>query len=158
MKIFDGYNIIGKAGGLGLSLAQEDKEERLLRILSAYRSRRRSRQRYLVVFDGNYGSLARGPRKRARGGITVEWAVGESADALIVRRVKRSANPRQIEVVTSDGEILRQVRLSRARGVRSEAFLGDLKRALEEGPALEKPQQLSEQEVEEWLELFGGEE
>lgn len=155
MKIFDGYNLIGRGGALGLSLEQEDKEERLLRLLSAYRSRRRSRQRYLVVFDGDYGRLALGPRKTTRGGVTVEWAVGESADALIVRRVRRSANPRQVEVVTSDGEILRQVGQSGGRGVRSEVFLADMKKALGESPATEKPQHISEQEVEEWLELFG---
>ncbi len=158
MKIFDGYNLIGKAGALGLSLSQEDKEERLLRLLSAYRARRRSRQRYLVVFDGDYGRLARGPRKTTRGGIAVEWAVGESADGLIVRRVRSSANPRQIEVVTSDVEVLKQTRLSRARGVRSEVFLSELKRVMEESPELEKPERASAQEVAEWLELFGGKE
>ena len=64
-----------------MSLSRDDKEEVLLRLLFAYRARRRMRERFLVVFDGDYGRLAVGPKKYTRGGIAVEWAIGESATA-----------------------------------------------------------------------------
>ncbi len=154
MKIFDGYNVIGAGGRFGLSLALEDKEERLLRLLSTWRVRRGA-GRCLVVFDGHYGRLAVGPKSSTRGGITVEWAVGESADSVIVRKVRSSRNPRQIEVITSDAEVLRLVRHARGRGVRSEEFLAGLEQLLGEGEGQEKPGDPTAGEVEEWLALFG---
>jgi len=155
MKIFDGYNVIGAGKRFGLALNQEDKEERLLRLLSTWRVRRRSTARCLVVFDGHYGRLAEGPKSSTRGGITVEWAVGESADSVIVRKVRSSRNPRQIEVITSDAEVLRRVRHARGRGVRSEEFLAGLGQLLGEGEGHEKPGDPTAGEVEEWLTLFG---
>lgn len=155
MRIIDGHNVIGAAGAFGLALDQPDKEERLLRLLAAFRSRRRQRERTLVVFDGSHGGLAAGPRRFSRGGIDVEWAVGESADDLVVRRVRRAARPREIEVVTSDRLLLRSVESWGARGVRSPVFLERVARALAEGPAVEKPETSTAAEIEEWLERFG---
>lgn len=155
MKIFDGYNVIGAAGAFGLDLAQSDKEERLLRLLLRYRTARGGRGRYLVVFDGTFGRLLQGPRKETRGGITVEWAVDESADSLIVRRLRRSRNPGQIDVVSSDREVRRQVALLGGRPVRSEEFLAAAKEALAGEPPLEKPENPTAREVKEWLDLFG---
>ena len=156
MKIFDGYNVIGAGKRLGLSLSREDKEEGLLRLLIAYRSRRRVRERFLVVFDGDYGRLALGPKKYTRGGIAVEWAIGESADSLIVGKVRRSRNPKEIEVISSDEEILGHVRRARARWMRSGDFLALVEEAMEEGAQIEKPDRPTAGEVQEWLALFGG--
>ena len=153
MKIFDGYNVIGAGRDLGLDLAQEDKEERLLRLLAKYRSRKRSREPYLVIFDGDHGHLAEG-RKSRGAGIAVEWAVGESADSLIVKKVGRSSNPRGVEVVSSDREVLRRIGHRRARGVRSEDFLEEVRRLLGGEGAAEKPDAPSKEEVREWMELF----
>lgn len=156
MRIIDGYNLIGVAGGVGLDLAQADKEERLLRLLGAWRARRRSREPLLVVFDGHYGRLAEGPRRFSRAGIDVEWAVGESADALIVRRVREARLPRTIEVVTSDRAVARAVANHGARVTRSPDFLAAIAPALA-GEAAEKPEAPTADEVAEWLEEFGGE-
>jgi predicted RNA-binding protein with PIN domain len=158
MKIFDGYNVIGAAGSLGLSLEQVDKEERLLRLLNTYRLRKGGRGSFLVVFDGDYGRLAEGPKKYNRGGIAVEWAIGESADSVIIRRLRRSGDTRGIEVITSDEEILREVRHVRGRGTRSAAFVREAAALLREAPELEKPENISSEEVREWLTLFGGDE
>jgi predicted RNA-binding protein with PIN domain len=154
MKIFDGYNVIGAGRDFGLDLSQEDKEERLLRLLSKYRSRKRSRERFLVVFDGGFGHLAGTGRKVPGTGIDVEWAVGESADSLIVRKVRNISNPRGVEVVTSDREVLLGVRDRRARGVRSGDFLKEVRKILGGGAEEEKPDAPSESEVQEWLDLF----
>jgi len=157
VRIIDGYNVIGAAGAFGLALDQADKEERLLRLLAAFRSHRRSRESTLVVFDGHYGRLATGPRRYSRAGIDVEWAIGESADTLIVRRVRGAARPREIEVVTSDRLVLRAVESWGAKGVRSPVFLEQVARALADSPAAEKPEVPTANEVEEWLEKFGRE-
>jgi len=154
VRIIDGHNVIGAAEAFGLALSQSDKEERLLRLLSSYRSRRRRREPTLVVFDGHHGRLAVGPRRYSHAGIEVEWAVGESADAVIVRRVKSAPRPGEIEVVTSDQALLSSVTGWGAKGTRSPAFLDRIAEAMAEEPAPEKPEAPSQTEVAEWLERF----
>ena len=155
MRIIDGYNVIGVAAEFGLSLAQPDKEERLLRLLARYRARRRSRAPLLVVFDGHFGRLATGPRRYAHLGIDVEWALGESADAVIARKVRAAARPREIEVVTSDEQVLRAIASCGAKGIRSQEFLAELSRVFVDEPAAEKPEAPNPSEVAEWLDVFG---
>jgi predicted RNA-binding protein with PIN domain len=157
VRIIDGYNLIGAAGEFGLNLSLPDKEERLLRLLAAWRARRRSRETLLVVFDGHHGRLAAGPRRSSRAGIDVEWAVGESADALILRRVRGARRPREIEVVTSDRAVAREAASHGARVTRSQEFAAEAGRVLDGAHAqagAEKPESLSADEVDEWLERF----
>ena len=154
MRIIDGYNVIGAAGEFGLALSLPDKEVRLLRLLSTFRSRRRSRQAMLVVFDGHYGKLATGPRRYSQLGIDVEWALGESADAVIARKVRAAAQPREIEVVTSDEQVLRAIASCGAKGIRSQEFLADISRSFPDAATPEKPETPSPAEVTEWLNIF----
>ena len=154
MRIIDGYNVIGAAGEFGLALSLPDKEDRLLRLLSSFRSRRRSRQAMLVVFDGHYGKLATGPRRYSQLGIEVEWALGETADAVIVRKARSAVRAREIEVITSDEQVLRAIASCGAKGIRSQAFLAELSRAFPDEPAIEKPAAPNPAEVDEWLDLF----
>ncbi|MHB8836464.1 MAG: NYN domain-containing protein [Candidatus Methylomirabilia bacterium] len=156
MRIIDGYNVIGAAAEFGLALSLPDKEVRLLRLLSTFRSRRRSRQPMLVVFDGHYGRLATGPRRYSHLGIQVEWALGETADAVIVRKVRSAARGREFEVVTSDEQVLRAIAGCGAKGLRSREFLAELSRVFVDEPAAEKPAASTPAEVAEWLERFGG--
>ena len=155
MRIIDGYNVIGAAGEFGLTLALPDKEDRLLRLLSSFRSRCRSRQAMLVVFDGHYGKLTTGPRRYSFMGIDVEWALGETADAVIERRVRSAAHAREIEVVTSDEQVLRAIASYGAKGIRSPVFLAEISRTLADDAAVEKPETSSPAEVAEWLDRFG---
>jgi len=153
--IIDGYNVIGAAGEFGLALSLPDKEVRLLRLLSSFRSRRRSRRPMLVVFDGHYGRLAGGPRRYSELGIQVEWSLGESADAVIARRVGKASNARGVEVVTSDEQVLRAIAGRGAKGIRSHEFLAEITRAFPDAASTEKPEESSPAEVAAWLELFG---
>jgi len=154
VRILDGYNVIGAAGEFGLALSLPDKEDRLLRLLSSFRSRGRSRQTMLVVFDGHHGRLAAGPRRYTQLGIQVEWSLGETADAVIARRVRNAASARGIEVVTSDEQVLRAVVGCGAKGIRSSAFLAGLSRVFVDEPVAEKPGEPSPAEVAAWLEFF----
>ena len=156
MKILDGHNLIGAGAACGLSLEQPDKEARLLRLLVAHRSRRRSRERTLVVFDGHHGRLAVGPRRYSHGGVDVEIAIGESADAVILRRVRGAAHPREITVVTSDGAVLRGAASSGAKGMRASEFFAEVQAAAPAGAEeAEKPEAPGPDEVAEWIERFG---
>ena len=155
MRIIDGYNVIGAAAAFGLDLSQPDKEERLVRLLARFRSRRRSRAAMLVVFDGHHGRLAAGPRRYSHLGIDVEYALGETADAVIARKVRAASRARELEVVTSDRSVLRAVENAGAKGTRSPAFLAEVSRALAEAPEAEKPEAPGPADVAEWLERFG---
>jgi predicted RNA-binding protein with PIN domain len=154
LQIIDGYNVIGAAGEFGLALSLPDKEDRLLRLLSACRARRKSRRTMLVVFDGQYGRLIAGPRRYSRLGIDIEWTLGETADAVIARRVRTAARARQIEVVTSDEQVLRAISGCGAKGIRSRDFLAELSRVFVDEPVAEKPGEPGPAEVAAWLELF----
>jgi len=155
VRIIDGYNVIGAAGEFGLALSHTDKEDRLLRLLASFRARRHSRQAMLVVFDGHYGRLAAGPRRYSQLGIDVEWALGETADAVIARKVRSAARPREIEVVTADEQVLRAIASCGAKGIRSQEFLAELSRVFVDEPAVEKPGAPSPDEVAAWLDVFG---
>ena len=85
----------------------------------------------------------------------MEWALGETADAVIARKVRSAAHAREIEVVTSDEQVLRAIASCGAKGIRSQEFLADIARAFPDEPAAEKPETPSPAEVAEWLELFG---
>ena len=154
MRIIDGYNVIGAAGEFGLALSQLDKEDRLLRLLASFRSRARSRQAMLVVFDGHYGRLANGPRRYSQLGIDVEWSLGETADAVIARKVRSAARAREIEVVTSDESVLRAITTCGAKGIRSQEFLAAIARAFPDEQDAEKPAAPGPDEVAAWLDLF----
>jgi predicted RNA-binding protein with PIN domain len=108
-----------------------------------------------VIFDGHHGRLAERGRKERHAGIDVEWAVGESADSLIVRKVRHSGNPRGVEVISSDREVLRTIGDLRARGLRSTDFVARALRVLGEETGVEKPGAPSPEEIREWLDLFG---
>ena len=149
-----GAPAIGVTAAFGMALAVR-KEDRLLRLLSSFRSRRRSRLAMLVVFDGHYGKLATGPRRYMFMGIEVEWALGETADTVIARKVRTAARAQEIEVVTSDEHLLRTVAGSGAKGMRCPAFLAELSRVFVDEPAAEKPDAPSPTEVADWLERFG---
>ncbi len=85
----------------------------------------------------------------------MEWSLGETADAVIARKVRSAARAREIEVVTSDEQVLRAIASCGAKGIRSREFLAELSRVFVDEPAAEKPGAPSPAEVAEWLERFG---
>ncbi len=96
--IIDGYNFIGRQGGLRGNI--EAKRNRLLSDLSRYRQVRPCT--LVVVFDG------RGEREDEEhvGGVTAIYSRrGESADAVIVRMAESLGQ--EGVVVTSDREVQR---------------------------------------------------
>ena len=148
--LIDGHNLIGRLHEI--SLQDPDDEETLVRWLVSYRAR--TGKGITVVFDP--GAASGLPRRRRLGGIEVVFAsVGSNADAVIVRRVQSSRNPREWLVVTSDQELARAVMRQGARVRSVEAFATELSTLGGSLPdRAEAP--LSPEEVESWLSLFEG--
>jgi hypothetical protein len=147
--LVDGHNLIGKIPDL--SLDDPDDEEKLLIRLRSYRAR--TGKRLAVYFDP--GVAYRPPAEQAKGGLRVRYArAGQHADELIIRYLRRHRNPRELTVVTSDRRIQAQARLLGARVVDSSAFAAELSATPRQDDAAVVPS-LSEDEVQEWLEIFG---
>jgi predicted RNA-binding protein with PIN domain len=135
-----------------VSLDDPDDEARLVALLRSYRAR--TRARITVVFDP--GVLYASPQTHTQAGITAIFAPqGSSADAVLLRRLQRSRNPRGLTVVSSDRAIVRA-----ARGLGAQVIsAGEFALRLENPPQPEaEPEdiQLSPTEVEAWLALFEG--
>ncbi len=152
--LIDGHNLIGQMPGL--HLADPDDEDKLLEYLRRYRAR--TGHKLWVAFDSGPGHPLGSHRKR--GGITVQFArQGQTADRLLLKRIRRVKNPQGAMVVSSDRAIQQAAERAGRRVVPAGEFgqrLLDL--ATGPGPATEEDSQahvhLSEEEVEAWLEFF----
>jgi predicted RNA-binding protein with PIN domain len=148
--LIDGHNLIGRLPAI--SLGDPDDEMRLVQLLQSYQAR--TGKPVTVVFDPGWTFAL--SETRRYGGVSVVFAgQGSSADAVILRRVRRSANPQGYLVVTSDRELARAVTSLGARVLDASAFVVELSQRGDESPGW-KETSLSDDEVEEWLALFAG--
>jgi len=150
--LIDGHNLIGKIPGLGLD--DPDDEEKLLVRLRAYRAR--TGKRLVVYFDP--GIAYQSPARWSQGGISVRQAgSGRRADELMISDICRHQNPRELTVVTSDRAIQSVARQHDARVIDSASFAMELGRPRVGDDASDtSTSSLSEDEVQEWLAIFGG--
>ncbi len=149
--LVDGHNLIGTGRLPGISLADEDDEIKLIRLLRRYQSR--VRVPITVVFDrGLPGGVA---PHLSGGGVTVIFAgmSGQTADEVIRARVRKSRHPEALRVVTDDVAVQRVARERGCQVIPAHVFARELTRPLPQRPAREDVH-LSPEEVEEWLALF----
>ncbi len=149
--LIDGHNLIGTGLLPGISLADEDDERKLVTLLRRFQPRVRTR--ITVVFDkglpgGRSASLS-------GGGVEVVFAsaVGRTADEIIKARIRRARNPAALRVVSSDLDVQRLARQYGCKVVPAAEFARDLVTPLP-GKSREEDIRLSEEEVEEWMQLF----
>ncbi len=126
-NLIDGYNVIFAVPALEEALDREDMEaarEALVAALASHKDT--SRQEFTVVFDGKTqegeGVEHEHPQKESRGGVTVIFTKGTTADDEIVRLISASPSPRNICVVTSDNKILRAAKSSGCRTAKPREF------------------------------------
>jgi predicted RNA-binding protein with PIN domain len=150
--IIDGHNLIPKIPGL--SLQDIEDEIQLVKMLQEFC--RINRKRVEVFFDNappgqpvarNYGSVvARFVRE------------GGTADQAIHSKLKRlGGEARNWTVVSSDREVLVNARNLRSKVISSEVFAQQLMEVLGESAEspLDSQSELSPQEVEDWMQIFG---
>ncbi len=149
LVLVDGHNLIGKLPDI--SLEDADDEARLITKLRRYRART---GRNIIVFFDSGGSY-KAPRKQSKGGISVHYAPrNKTADHLIINYLQKTRDPRHILLVSSDRAIQQVARQVSARIISST----DFSRELEPRPSLQEDEtdvQLSAEEIEAWLSLFG---
>jgi predicted RNA-binding protein with PIN domain len=157
--LIDGHNLIAKIPDL--SLDQEHDELELALKLKSWASASRKRQLTVVFDKGMLGGMARMLSNRD---VTVIFAPqGQTADSLLIGRIKQVKNPPEYTLVSSDQQIIAAAKKRKMRHILSEEFverLGYDERLIVQSEAVEasdKPDDavLSEAEVNEWLDLFG---
>ena len=149
--LIDGHNLIGKLPDIHLD--DPDDEAKLVIRLRSYCAR--TSKRVTVVFD--HGLPGGHSRELSGGGVEVVFApTGRTADGILCERIRRARDPRGLMVVTSDRQIIAVAQSRGARVIRSEEFAAQLSapRTVETSEA-ERDVNLSAEEVNEWLKMFG---
>lgn len=150
--IIDGHNLIPKIPGM--SLQDVDDELQLVKLLQEFC--RVNRKRVEVYFDnappGNTGA-------RNYGRVVARFIrQGGNADEAIRKKLVRlGGEARNWTVVSSDREVQAHARAARAKILAAEAFanqLVGLSDMDDSGPS-QAAGELSEQEVDDWMKLFG---
>jgi predicted RNA-binding protein with PIN domain len=156
--LIDGHNLIAKMPDI--SLDDPNDEVKLVLRLQSWAAARRQR-RITVIFDGG---LPGGKSLHfSNAAVKVLFAsVGNTADALLIKRIRKVKNPPEYTLVSSDQQIIAEAKARRMPYLRSEAFvveLGEEKRkesvSVPATPDAADNPQISEDEVAEWLDLFG---
>ena len=147
--LIDGHNLIPK---LGLRLDSINDEMELISILQEFC--RLERKQVEVFFDGAPTPHA-GPRKL--GSVTAHFVrLGTTADNAIRNRVKGlGKSAKNWTVVSSDRQVQAEARAAQAEVVSSDSFARLLQQARNSASKPTDERKLSNQEVEDWLKLFG---
>ncbi|HEX7555883.1 MAG TPA: NYN domain-containing protein [Leptolinea sp.] len=151
LYLIDGHNLIPFVAGLNLN--QMDDEIRLLDVLQVFC--RENRARMEVFFDGASPGWA---GTKSFGTITAHFVLkGKTADDAIRRRLDQLPSGSGVVVVSSDRQVQAEARNHRAEVIPSGVFAKRLNLPKPQEPKHGKKAktELSNEEIEEWLRLFG---
>lgn len=154
--IVDGYNYIGRS--VELTLQDTGARDKIIYLFGQYCAR--AQKMLTIVFDGSY-SGQQVDRKRQYGRVTVIYTSPiYSADHAIKKMVSAQEPKRRkkLTVVSSDNEIADYVKAHGASAMKSEEFEQEIIRTLAEEKKLDRVNiRITDEEVQEWLKLFGPE-
>ncbi len=150
--IVDGHNLIPKIPGM--SLQDIDDEIQLVNLLQEFC---RIRRKQVEVYFDNAPPGSPGARNYGR--VVARFVrQGRTADQAIQMKLKRlGAEARNWTVVSSDGEVQANARTARAKILTAEVFAKQVFEALGDtaDSYLEPESDLSPEEVEDWMQIFG---
>lgn len=150
--LIDGHNLIGQLPDL--SLDDPNDEALLVQRLIGFCAR--TQKNCVVVFDHG---LPGGTSRMSTRAVQVVFASGRSsADRVMIERINKIPDATGWVVVSSDNQVLGAARGRRMGTLHSDEFVRMLeappKPVIDAGEASDVS--LSAQEVDEWLDLFGG--
>jgi predicted RNA-binding protein with PIN domain len=150
--LVDGHNLIPK---LGLRLDSPDDETQLVAVLQEFS--RLARRDVHVFFDGAPPGQAQ-TRRFAR--VTAHFVrLGRTADDAIKAELRRLGSAaRNWIVISSDRVVQAESRAVHASVMSSEEFASQLRRVQGSAHRKEGEPELTAEELQEWLRLFGGKE
>lgn len=157
--LIDGHNLIARTPGL--SLADPDDEAKLVSLLRRW-ALADPRRRVTVIFDG--GLPAGEAKHLSGGGVKAIFAPSNStADAALIRRIEAIGNPPEFVVVTSDRAVAAVATRKRVAVQSSETFAENMMSDRRFDKSDHSPSDrsdapaMSQDEMQEWLALFGPE-
>ncbi|GAK52948.1 hypothetical cytosolic protein [Candidatus Moduliflexus flocculans] len=154
--IVDGYNYIGRS--VELTLQDTGARDKIIYLFGQYCAR--AQKMLTIVFDGSY-SGQQVDRKRQYGRVTVIYTSPiYSADHAIKKMVgaQEPKRRKKLTVVSSDNEIADYVKVHGASAMKSEEFEQEIIRTLAEEKKFDRVNiHITDEEVQEWLKLFGHE-
>jgi predicted RNA-binding protein with PIN domain len=163
--IIDGYNLLNVVGIVGRGIGPGSLERARLALLNflAKSLDPKDIPKTIVVFDSREAPWGL-PRAVLHRGLSVQYASKyPDADCLIEELIMRESAPRQLTVVSSDHRLQRAARRRRARAVDSDVWYAEVLRSRRERnePSPEQipvrpPVPLLPEDVEYWLDQFGG--
>jgi uncharacterized protein len=150
--LIDGHNVIGQLPDISL----DDPNDEALLVQKLIGFCARTGKNCVVVFD--YG-LPGGTSRMSTRAVQVVFASGRSsADRVMMERINKIPDVNGWIVVSSDNDVLSTARKRRMGTLHSDEFARLLetppKPVIDMGEAADV--NLSQQEVDEWLDLFGG--
>lgn len=161
--LIDGHNLIGKLPDIQLS--DPDDEEKLVRRLQSW-ARLDRKRKIQVVFDagkfGGFGDLLSGLN------VDVRFSrMGQTADSVLIRQIKKIRNPQEYTLISSDREIISVAKKRRVGYILSEEFVlmleedrkamkaeSEAERKALADPSVADDLDVSHEEVDEWLDIF----
>ncbi len=153
--LIDGHNLIASLPDI--DLADPNDEAKLVTKLKGLVAKRRGRMQITVIFDSG---LPGGYSTMSSKSVQVIFAAMQHSDAdrLLKLHIRRARDPNNWTVVSSDQAVLDCARAHKMKWLSSAEFVdriaGDS--PAEGAPGEEVDIQITDQEVEEWLDLFGG--
>lgn len=149
--LIDGHNLIGQMPNL--SLDDPHDEAKLVERLKSFMAR--TGKRCTVVFDG--GLPGGYSRDLSTFSVQVVFAhSGTTADAIILERIRSARDPGEMVVVSADQQIV-EAALRRRMSVLSPAVLASQMNTHTTPDRRDLDPHLTPDEIQEWLDLFGGE-
>jgi predicted RNA-binding protein with PIN domain len=152
--LIDGHNLISYLPDI--SLDDPDDEGKLVTKLKGFAAR--VRKKIIVVFDNG---LPGGESKMSNHSVKVIFASSKrtNADNVIKERIRAQKNPVTWTVVSSDHEVLNVAKQHRMKAMPCPEFATLLRRPVrpKTDPSEATNPYLSPEEVDEWMQLFGGE-
>lgn len=153
--LIDGHNLIAQLDDI--SLSDPDDEVKLILKLRRWTAARKKRK-VTVYFDGGIPGGKNVNLSNAQ--VKVIFAsAGRTADSLIIRRINKVSNPPEYKLISSDQQIIAAAKARKMKYWRSQTFARQLDKQIEARKRPSEPEpddpDISEQEVEEWLQLFG---
>lgn len=150
--MIDGHNLIAKLPDI--SLDDPNDEAKLIQKLVSFTAR--TGKTCLVVFDHG---LPGGSSRMSTRAVQVVFASARStADRVMMERIRKIEDFRAWIVVSSDNDVLATARQRRMGTLHSEEFVTLMQSpprpVIDAGEAAEV--RLSEDEIDEWMTLFGG--
>jgi predicted RNA-binding protein with PIN domain len=154
--LIDGHNLI--AYHPDIELADPNDEVKLVLELRSWAAAGKKR-RISLYFDG--GLPGGRQADLSGGGLEVRFApAGQPADHFLIRRIKKTRNPREYTLITNDRQIIQVARQRQMPVITAEDFARRLAEEREKRQAAVQPAggedpTITAAEVDEWLDLFG---